>query len=172
MPALEAAVDALEKLDKKSIAEVKVYAKPPELVMKTMNAVMTVMDKTPTWAVAKNELNDVNFLNRLKNFDKDHMSNTTLKKIEKYTKDDFFQPKEVTKVSKAAGALCQWVHAMKMYGDIFREVEPKRLKLKREEEKLEKKLKEKDEAEDKLKQVLDWVNELSRQHQESNQEKE
>ena len=42
MPALDAAVDALEKLDKKSIAEVKAYAKPPELVLKTMNAVMTV----------------------------------------------------------------------------------------------------------------------------------
>jgi dynein heavy chain len=29
MPALEAAMDALEKLDKKSISEVKAYTKPP-----------------------------------------------------------------------------------------------------------------------------------------------
>lgn len=29
MPALEAAIDALEKLDKKSVAEVKAYTKPP-----------------------------------------------------------------------------------------------------------------------------------------------
>lgn len=29
-------------------------------------------------------------------------------------------------VSLAAGALCQWVHAMKIYAEIYREVEPKR----------------------------------------------
>ena len=63
-PALDAAVDALEKLDKKSIDEVKAYEKPPELVLKTMNAVMTVMDKRATWASAKNELQDVNFLQK------------------------------------------------------------------------------------------------------------
>merc|ERR1719159_176590 len=32
MPTLEAAADAVEKLDKRSICEVKAYAKPPELV--------------------------------------------------------------------------------------------------------------------------------------------
>jgi dynein heavy chain len=81
MPALEAAVDALEKLDKKSISEVKAYAKPPEMVMKTMAAVMTVLDKPPNWAQAKVELNDTNFLNKIKTFDKDNMTNNTLKKL-------------------------------------------------------------------------------------------
>merc|ERR1719353_1725280 len=70
MPALDAAVDALEKLDKKSIAEVKAYAKPPDMVMKTMCAEMT-----PSWAQAKTELNDVAFLQRIKTFDKDNISN-------------------------------------------------------------------------------------------------
>eukprot|EP00913_Durusdinium_trenchii_P009754 g9162.t1 len=65
MPALDAAVDALEKLDKKSIAEVKAYPKPPDAVMKTMCAVMTVMEKTPSWGQAKTELNDTNFLETL-----------------------------------------------------------------------------------------------------------
>merc|ERR1719506_3599449 len=160
MPALDAAVDALEKLDKKSIAEVKAYAKPPDLVLKTMNAVMTVMDKPATWASAKNELNDINFLQRLKNFDKDNMSNATLKKIEKYTKDSTFQPQTVQNVSKAAGALCMWVHAMKLYSEVFREVEPKRLKLKKEKEKLQKKLDEKASAEAELRGVLQMVNDL------------
>lgn len=34
MPALEAAIDALEKLDKKSVAEVKAYTKPPGKVLR------------------------------------------------------------------------------------------------------------------------------------------
>ena len=86
MPALEAAMDALEKLDKKSIAEVKAYAKPPDMVMKTMCAVMTVMEKQPSWAQAKTELNDVSFLQRIKNFDKDNIKDVTLRKMEKYVK--------------------------------------------------------------------------------------
>merc|ERR1712232_11820 len=114
MPALDAALDALEKLDKKSISEVKAYSKPPDMVMKTMCAVMTVMEKTPSWAQAKTELNDVGFLQKVKNFDKDAISNATLRKMEKYTKDPNFTPKLVMNVSSAAGALCQWVHAMKI----------------------------------------------------------
>merc|ERR1719305_1526408 len=172
MPALEAAVDALERLDKKSIAEVKAYAKPPDLVLKTMNAVMTVMDKPATWASAKNELQDVNFLQRLKNFEKDEISNATLKKIEKYTKDSTFQPQTVQNVSKAAGALCMWVHAMKLYAEVFREVEPKRLKLKKEKEKLQKKLDEKASAEAELRQVLAMVEGLQAEASEKEREKD
>merc|ERR1719399_570177 len=172
MPALDAAVDALEKLDKKSIAEVKAYAKPPDLVLKTMNAVMTVMDKPATWASAKNELNDINFLQRLKNFDKDHISNSTLKKMDKYTKDQTFQPAQVTNVSRAAGALCMWVHAMKLYAEVFREVEPKRLKLKKEKERLQKKLDEKAMAEAELRQVLAMAEELQTEATEKEREKD
>lgn len=110
MPASESAMDALEKLDKKSISEVKAYAKPPEMVMKTMCAVMTLMEKQPSWAQAKTELNDVQFLQRIKNFDKDIIKDATLRKMEEYIKDPQFTPKLVMNVSAPAGALCQWVH--------------------------------------------------------------
>merc|ERR1719326_2809005 len=172
MPALEAAVDALEKLDKKSIAEVKAYAKPPDMVMKTMSAVMTVMDTTPSWAQAKTELNDVNFLQRIKNFDKDNISNAVLKKVEKYTKDPTFTPKLVEKVSMAAGALCQWVHAMKIYAEVYREVEPKRLKLRNAQESLDKKNKELEKAQADLAKIQALVQELKDQFEASNNEKE
>merc|ERR1719498_515659 len=172
MPALEAAMDALDKLDKKSISEVKAYAKPPDMVTKTMCAVMTVMEKTPSWAQAKTELNDTNFLSRIKNFAKDDITNATLRKMEKYTKDPNFTPKLVQNVSAAAGALCQWVHAMKIYAEIFREVEPKRLKLRIAQETLEKKQKQMDEAKAKLKGVQDLVQGLKNQYDESNSSKE
>lgn len=104
-----------------------------------MAAVMTVMEKSPSWSQAKIELNDPSFLTRVKNFDKDSITNATLKKIEKFTKDPSFAPPNVQKVSRAAGALCLWVHAMQMYAEVYREVEPKRLKLRLAEEELEKK---------------------------------
>ncbi|CAE8702622.1 unnamed protein product, partial [Polarella glacialis] len=172
MPALEAAMDALEKLDKKSVAEIKAYAKPPDMVMKTMCAVMTVMEKTPSWAQAKTELNDTAFLPKIKNFDKDNIKDSTLRKIEKYTKDPAFTPKGVANVSLAAGALCQWVHAMKIYAEVFREVEPKRNKLKQAQDKLEAKNKMLKDANAELKKVQDLVRGLNDQFTASNDEKD
>eukprot|EP00439_Symbiodinium_sp_Y106_P074245 s170_g14.t1 len=171
MPALDAAVDALEKLDKKSIAEVKAYAKPPEAVMKTMCAVMTARrGGAMIINVARN------FLVRIKTFDKDgipdNIKDTTLRKIEKFTKDANFTPKLVSNVSLAAGALCQWVHAMKIYAEIYREVEPKRNKLKSAQDKLEAKQKQLREANAELKKVQDLVKNLNDQFSASNNEKE
>ena len=170
MPALEAAMDALEKLDKKSIAEVKAYKTPPDMVMKTLCAVMTVMEKAPTWAQAKVELNDVQFLPRVKNFDKDNIKDGVLRKVEKFTKDPGFTPKLVANVSAAAGALCQWVHAMKIYAEVYREVEPKRLKLRNAQEKLEVKERELAKAVAELKEVLERVATLNAQFEASNKE--
>ncbi|OXB70414.1 UNVERIFIED_CONTAM: hypothetical protein H355_012305 [Colinus virginianus] len=167
MPALEAAIDALDKLDKKSVAEVKAYTKPPDLVVKTMAAVMTVMEKTPSWAQAKVELNDPGFLTKVKNFDKDSISNSTLKKIEKYTKDSTFAPNSVLKVSRAAGALCMWVHAMQMYAEVYREVEPKRLRLKLAEEQLEKKQTDLLASKQRLRDIQNLLEGLKDQYNES-----
>ncbi|CDI82515.1 hypothetical protein EPH_0040020 [Eimeria praecox] len=167
MPALEAAIDALEKLDKKSVAEVKAYTKPPDLVVKTMAAVMTVMEKSPSWSQAKIELNDPSFLTRVKNFDKDSITNATLKKIEKFTKDPSFAPPNVQKVSRAAGALCLWVHAMQMYAEVYREVEPKRLKLRLAEEELEKKQNDLRLARKSLEDIQGRLEELNSQYDES-----
>ncbi|CAD7941177.1 unnamed protein product [Amoebophrya sp. A25] len=172
MPAMEAALDALAKLDKKSISEVKAYAKPPEMVMKTMNAVMTVMDKQANWASAKVELNDTRFLDKLKEFDKDHIPNTTLKKMDKYIKDPTFTPAQVAKVSLAAGALCQWVHAMNIYAAVAREVEPKRLKLRLAQTALEKKLEFLENAKRQLAEVQRTVQELKDLYENSTREKE
>lgn len=172
MPALEAAMDALEKLDKKSISEVKAYAKPPEMVMLTLCAVMTVMEKQPSWAQAKTELNDTNFLQRIKGFDKDNIKEATLRKMEKYIKNPQFTPKLVMNVSSAAGALCQWVHAMKIYAEVFREVEPKRNRLRNAQEKLDEKNRSLEKANNELKEVQAQVQKLKDTFEASNSEKE
>merc|ERR1712137_370511 len=107
------ALGELEKLDRRTIAEVKAYARPPDLVMKTMCAVMTAMEKTPSWAQCKAELSDANFLHKLETLDAGNVTNSTVRKLEKYTRDPNFTPGSVGNVSLAGGALCQWVHAIK-----------------------------------------------------------
>jgi len=133
-PALEKAVSALDKLSKNAVVEVKSYAKPPELVQTTMEAVMVILEKPLSWASAKKELGDPQFLQRLKEFDKDKISNSVLKKIGSYTKRKNFNADEIGKVSQAAGALCEWVCAMELYAKVFRDVEPRRIALAKEEE--------------------------------------
>ena len=55
-PALNAAMEALESLNKKDMTEIKSYAKPPPLVEKVMSAVMVLRCSEPTWVEAKKQL--------------------------------------------------------------------------------------------------------------------
>jgi dynein heavy chain len=71
MPALNAAEAALNVLTKKDMSEVKAYAKPPALVEMTLQAVMTVLKRPPTWQEAKLALGDSQFLEKLMNYNKD-----------------------------------------------------------------------------------------------------
>ena len=90
MPALVAANQAIESLDKKSINEIKSYASPPQDVLTVMNAVMTMLGKEQTWMSAKKELADIKFIEKIMFYDKDNMGDKTIKAIEKYTKMDNF----------------------------------------------------------------------------------
>jgi len=166
-PALDKAIKALEKLSKAAVTEVKSYPKPPKPVETVMRAVMTILDKEPSWAQAKKELNDPNFLNMLKNFDKDNISNATLKAIGKYTKSKDFNPEDISNVSYAAGALCEWVIAMELYAKVFRDVEPRRIALRKAEVSLKKKADELAEAEETLREVVSKVAKLQEVFQQS-----
>jgi len=57
---------------------------------------------------------------QLQDFDKDHISDRTLKKISTYTTNEEFDPDKVGSVSLAAKFLCLWVIAMEKYGKIYR----------------------------------------------------
>ncbi len=74
LPALQAAMEALKSLNKKDLGEVKSYATPPELVETVMQAVMILRQSDPSWAEAKRQLGDPQFIKQLVEFDKDNMS--------------------------------------------------------------------------------------------------
>ena len=130
LPALEKAMEEVEKLDKGAVSEVKAYTKPPPLVETVLQAVMILFGKGTDWATAKKVLSEANFLQQIKGFDKDHVSNIVSNKIKKYIEQPTFRPEEVKKVSGAAAALCTWVHAIYIYASVAKEVAPKRQRLK------------------------------------------
>lgn len=57
---------------------------------------------------------------QLRDFDKEHISEKTLKKIAAYTSHDDFKPDIVGAVSTAAKSLCQWVIAIEKYAKIYK----------------------------------------------------
>ena len=130
MPALEKAMEEVDKLDKSSISEVKAYSKPPALVETVLQAVMILFGKPTDWASAKNVMGQSNFLTQIKGFPKDDVTPSTNNKIKKFVEMPTFSPAEVKKVSGAAAALCVWVHAIYIYANVAKEVAPKRQKLK------------------------------------------
>lgn len=120
MPALNAAITALDSLNKKDLTEVRSYAKPPVKVEKVMEAVMILRGKDANWTTAKRELGEGDFLDQLKNFDKDNISDKILKRIAVYTKDPELEPEKVGIVSLACKSLCLWVRAIERYAYIYK----------------------------------------------------
>lgn len=103
---------------------------------------MIILGKDPTWASAKKEMASPEFLKWLKSVDKDHILNKTLIRLEKYTSDPDLTPAKVENISQAAGTLWRWVLSLEMYAKAFKDIEPKRAKVKYLRDKLKKSLEE------------------------------
>ena len=164
-PALLAAQEALESLDKKYIAEIKSMPTPPPDVATVMSSVMIVLGKDPTWLSVKKELADPKFVDKIMSFDKENLSQKTLKQIERYTKLETFQPAYVTKVSMAAGALCLWVRSIEDYAKALKVVGPKRDKKAYAEEQLRKKIEYLAKLEAEYNELAAKLNELDTNYQ-------
>ncbi|KAI9002652.1 dynein heavy chain and region D6 of dynein motor-domain-containing protein [Gaertneriomyces semiglobifer] len=129
LPALEAAYRALDALDKKDIAELKVFSKPPETVLMVMEAICTLFKVKPDWESSKKLLSDPQFMRKMQDFDKENIPESVSKKLRKYIDNPNFTPEAVEKVSKACKSMCMWVIAMDLYSRVFKEVQPKRRRL-------------------------------------------
>ena len=94
-----------------------------------MQAVCVILDVKP--AKAKDEagkpindywkpsvalLNEKDFLNKLKSYDKDNINPKLIEKIRStYLTNEGFTPENAKKASPAAEGMCKWVHAMSSY---------------------------------------------------------
>lgn len=71
------------------------------------------------WGPSQKMLADANFINSLKQYDKDNINPKFVKEIvTRFLPDERFQPKNAEKASKAAAGLCKWVHAMITYDKV------------------------------------------------------
>jgi dynein heavy chain len=171
LPALQKAMTEVEKLDKGAISEVKAYKSPPKQVETVLAAVMILFSKQTDWNTAKKVLGEANFLQSVKSYDKDNVSTAIMKKIKGYVSHADFKPEAVGAVSKAAGALCIWVHAIYIYANVAKEVAPKRARLKGAQESLAGKQASLKKAQEELAEVTAKVNRLKQKYDDSVGEK-
>ncbi|XP_055542595.1 dynein axonemal heavy chain 2-like [Wyeomyia smithii] len=125
MPALNSAIAALDSLNKKDMNEIKSYSRPPAKVEMVLNAVMILLGKEPSWTESKRQLGEQKFLDTLRNFDRNNISEKTLKVIGTYARNPDLEPNKVGVVSKAAKSLMLWVIAIENYGQVYKYVGPK-----------------------------------------------
>ena len=131
-PALAAAQDALNTLNKNNLTELKSFGAPPAIVVTVSAAVMCLLaqgkvPKDRSWKAAKAMMGNVTeFLDKLLNYDKENIPDANLKAVTPYLKDPEFDPDFVRGKSLAAAGLCAWVRNIVTFYEIFCDVEPKR----------------------------------------------
>jgi dynein heavy chain len=176
IPALEAAISALNTLKPQDITIVKSMKNPPDGVKLCMEAVCIMKgirpDRKPDpgtgkmvedyWGPSLKLLGDMKFLDSLKTYDKDNINPAVMKKIrDKYTPNPDFTPDVIQKISTACEGLCKWVRAMEVYDRVAKVVAPKKLKLAEAEATLAVQMEKLNAKRAELKSILDKLQALN-----------
>ena len=95
-----------------------------------MEAVCTLLGEKTDWGSIKVTMMELNFLDRLKNFEKGAITDNTLKRLRNnYTSRPDFDPVIVGQRNLASKSLCMWCLAIDNYAKVAKEVEPKKKRL-------------------------------------------
>ena len=172
-PMVEAAMAALNTLDKKDLGEAKTMAKPPGGVDDVFAATMILLAnvhpkvdvqkngkvKDKSWDACKKQLlgSIPEYIDYLKNIkilvDDNKIPKLNFTEVKALTDLEHFKPEVILTKNKAAAGLCSFVVNIVQYYEVVTTVEPKRMALREANEQL-------DAANTQLKQVQEEVAEL------------
>ncbi|NXH72361.1 DYH3 protein, partial [Hydrobates tethys] len=177
MPALEAALAALDTLNPSDISLVKAMQNPPGPVKLVMESICVMKGTKPErkpdpsgsgkmledyWGPSRKILGDLKFLESLKTYDKDNIPPATMKRIrERFIDHPDFQPSVIKNVSSACEGLCKWVRAMEVYDRVAKVVAPKRERLRTAEGLLDIQMQKLKTKQAELKEVVDRLQALN-----------
>jgi len=128
MPAMEAAAEAVNCLDKNSITELKSLGKPPEECAVVCAAVAFLLrneKKVIDWKAAVKMMNNpAAFIEEVKAFNANEIPEPTLANVEKLIALPFFNYEAMVSKSKAAANLANWLVNCVRYHKIYVKVAP------------------------------------------------
>ncbi|XP_026560379.1 dynein heavy chain 3, axonemal [Pseudonaja textilis] len=187
MPALEAALSALDTLNPADISLVKSMQNPPGPVKLVMESICVMKGIKPErkpdpsgsgkmiedyWGSSKKVLGDLKFLEGLKSYDKDNIPAVVMKRIrERFINHPDFQPAVIKNVSSACEGLCKWVRAMEVYDRVAKVVAPKRERLREAEGLLDIQMQKLNTKRAELKTLMDRLQALNDEFEEMNNRK-
>ncbi|VDN12624.1 unnamed protein product [Dibothriocephalus latus] len=133
-PALLAAQEALNTLNKGNLTEMKSFGSPPPAVVRVVAAVICLLapggkvPKDRSWKAAKaGVMSKIDqFLDNLINYDKENIHENCLKAVSEYLKDPEFDPDLIRTKSLAAAGLCSWTINIVRFYEVYLVVKPKR----------------------------------------------
>jgi len=187
LPALNAALDALNQLKKGDIVEVKAMKTPPDGVVLVSKALCWCFAVAPKkvpgpdgrtkvddfWEPAKKVIwGDPKLLERLLGYDKDNIPVDVIAKLKPFEDDPAFEPDAIKKASVAACGICKWVRAMIVYDGVAKVVGPKKEALAKAESDLAAAMGALAEKKAMLKEVQDNVAKLLQDFQAAKQKKD
>ncbi|GCB68504.1 hypothetical protein scyTo_0000891 [Scyliorhinus torazame] len=187
IPALEAALSALDTLKPSDITIVKSMKNPPQGVKLVMAAICVMKLIKPEkindpsgrgekildyWGPSKKVLGDMNFLRDLREYDKDNIPVAVMQKIRtEYLTNPDFDPLKVVKASSAAEGLCKWILAMEVYDRVAKVVAPKKARLNEAQRSLAETMEILNQKRAELKEVEDHLADLKKTFQDKTEEK-
>ena len=172
MPALIEAEQALKSLDRREVSEIRTFNNPPDAVRLVMEAVCVLLNEKPDWPSAKSVLMDMNFLDRLNNYDKENVPESILKKLRTYVKKPEFEPEYVGQKNLACKSICLWCRAIDNFSTVSKEVGPKKQKVEEMTLKLEAANHELENKKAELDEVQENLDKLQRECDETMRKKE
>ncbi|EPY19766.1 hypothetical protein AGDE_15049 [Angomonas deanei] len=181
LPELDRALESLKNLKSSQITEVAGYKAPTPGVIMTMQGICILFQIKPVlkaanpmeekkpdyWTTAREQLlnNPNQLLQKLINFDKEHIPEKLIQAVQPLVSSEDFTPKKIAGASQACAAMCQWTHAMVRFHEVNKKVEPLRERLAVAQEANQ-------EAQDKLQKAQERLEEVAKLLQEMQTKKE
>eukprot|EP00736_Rhodelphis_marinus_P009344 Rmarinus@m.3249 len=169
VPALAAAAEALQNLEKKDITELRSFAKPHPLVQGVCECVMILrnLSMEVNWKNAKAMMTDTNFMNSLLTLEKDSLTEKQIRRVKGYMNQTGFNPEDLRNISLAASGLLSWVYAMVNYYGVAKMVEPKRQAVAKAEKELKSAQRELEKIKNELNSLESQLSKLQKEHVEA-----
>ena len=160
IPVLEKALKALDTINQKDITELKNYKNPVPAIKMVLESVCILLGEQTEWSAVQHVLGRMDFLDRLRQYNKDEISKGVLNKLKHYLSKPEYDPEVVGTKSQACKSLCQWSIAMNNFSEATKLVKPKKERVQQMQQKLESDMQRLREKENELNDVQEKVSNL------------
>jgi hypothetical protein len=127
MPELLRAQEAVEKIDRNQLVNLRSMPNPPPIILLVFEGVCALLGAKSDWGTVKGLLMDLTkFIQSLINYDKENIPPARLKKLNAVLAKPEFDIPSIAQRASYAADMAAFCRAMKIYADTNEKVKPKK----------------------------------------------